>query len=745
VKKIAEIFAVLLIGFIITFYFFGDVIKDINHIYFAQSGDGAKDYYTMIYHIKHDTSYLHSGAMNYPYGDNIFFCGAQPLLTNCIKFFSNNICDISDYAVGIHNISILISLCLTVLIIFLIFRKLSVGFWYSIIVSSAITFLSPQIDRIGGHFSLSYTFFIPLLIYCILQFNQKTSFLKSFFISLFFIVASFTHGYFMVFFTVVLVFFWIYRFYDTKPKNKQEWLHLLIQILIPIILVQTLTIWADNVNDRTAWPWGFLSYRSYPESVFISMSRPYWSFLNRIVTVRNVPWEGIAYVGLVSSIGFFYLFSKAIRKMFLKQFNHIILVTDNVILNILFWASFCLLLFSFGIPFIAKLEFLLEYLGPLRQFRSIGRFTWLFYYVINIIVFYEIWKYSKSKKYFKFFLIIFLGIVIYDSWFNCKSTIYYINNHLPEFDYSIHNKDIDNSLFKEYQTIMPIPYFNNGSENISVNASCPTLLKSYTFSLISGIPLNATNMSRTSISQCINNIQLIKDPYKKYNGLNYYKTEKPILLFVDTTCNLISKDEQNLIKVSKRIGSIYDYQLRKLYIKDITQLISTRETDIINRFNTISNPSTYIFYSYDSLITRISYYGTGALKVNDEGYTKIFSNTLFPLKNHNYKCSFWVYGMTRDIVPRNSMKIALGNARDNWYEVVYITFKDYVVAFDKDWALIEFEFSLKNENDYIKFTIMPLKPDSKEVYIDNLLIRPFNQNIMFKVDSLLFFNNLYFK
>lgn len=79
-----KIIVVILISFITTWYTFRFVFPEINHKYFAQGGDGVKDYFSMLYHIKHDTSYLYSSAMNYPYGENIFYTGAQPFLTNVL-------------------------------------------------------------------------------------------------------------------------------------------------------------------------------------------------------------------------------------------------------------------------------------------------------------------------------------------------------------------------------------------------------------------------------------------------------------------------------------------------------------------------------------------------------------------------------------------------------------------------------------------------------------------------------------
>ena len=84
-----------------------------------------------------------------------------------------------------------------------------------------------------------------------------------------------------------------------------------------------------------------------------------------------------------------FILASLVKKIYRRSWKTLLLVTDNYFLNMVFWASFAALLYSFGLPFILGLEFLVEYLGPLQQIRSIGRFTWLFYFAINLVVFYR--------------------------------------------------------------------------------------------------------------------------------------------------------------------------------------------------------------------------------------------------------------------------------------------------------------------------------------------------------------------
>lgn len=723
-----KIFIVILISFLATWYTFRFVFPEINHKYFAKDGDGIKDYFCMLYHIKHDTSYLYSNVMNYPYGENIFYTGAQPFLTSVLKFLSSIFPQVKKYIIGIHNLSILLSLGLTVIIIFLIFQNLGLPYWYSLFSALGITFLSPQLDRIGGHFSLSYTIFIPLILLMLLKYHERKNILISIFIMIFFIIASFTHGYFFAFYSYIILGYWIFCFISDKRLSiSLKLLNFTIQFVIPIFVFQFLTIIVDRIDDRTTWPWGFLFYKAYPESVFLSMNRPYWKWLDHIVNVRNVEWEGISYIGLVSFIVFVFVCMNFFKNLVKKDIDNILKITDIQLLNLFFWLSLFLLLFSFGIPFVFNLEFLLEYLGPIRQFRGIGRFAWLFFYVFNIISFYLIWNFFKNKKLKVVkFLFIFL-ILFYDAWFNSKSIQYFINNKLPVFDYAYNNNASSFMQVTNYQAIMPIPYFNTGSEAYWHDAACPTILKSYALSLYTGLPLNAVNMSRTSISQCVKNLQLIWEPYKDYPVLKDYDGNKYIMLYVDTTCDKISETEKLLLGQSEYVDTLWGFQIRKITIENIYQLIKFQK-DKLSKIHSY-NQSSYILFTYDSIPNEKSYLGKGSLKIEKGKNTALYREKLLSDKDSSYIISFWVYGMDKDMIPRNVVEVAIGDEQDKWYDVRYYAFKDIIKTFDNGWGLIEFEVNVKNPKDYLSIVVLKPPLGTPTYYIDNFMIR-FGDNVI---------------
>ncbi|MEM9824106.1 MAG: hypothetical protein AAF985_23675, partial [Bacteroidota bacterium] len=129
-----------------------DLIKAPNSHFIGHSMDGYRSYMAALYHIKHDTSYGHYEGMNYPYGDRVDFTDNIPLISNGIKFISQNIVDLSPWTIGIWNSFLLLSILLSGVFMYLIFRELELPLWYALLISVGISFLSPQLYRTYAHY-----------------------------------------------------------------------------------------------------------------------------------------------------------------------------------------------------------------------------------------------------------------------------------------------------------------------------------------------------------------------------------------------------------------------------------------------------------------------------------------------------------------------------------------------------------------------------------------------------------------
>ena len=172
-KNTIVLIAVLGAAILILAAIFGRVIVHPDSYLFSSSGDAVKSYYNFSYYLKYDSGIDHNG-INYPYGDHLQYINSHPLYRQLIKFLDSFLFPLSDHGVGILNLSMIFSLLLAIPFIYLILRKFSLPPWYAAVVSLIILFMSPQLDRLGGHFEMVYAFFIPLFWYLLIRWQEAS-------------------------------------------------------------------------------------------------------------------------------------------------------------------------------------------------------------------------------------------------------------------------------------------------------------------------------------------------------------------------------------------------------------------------------------------------------------------------------------------------------------------------------------------------------------------------------------------
>jgi hypothetical protein len=513
-------------------YFFQHLFEHPNG-FMGVNGDGYKNYSTVEYHVKNDATYMYFEGMNYPYGDHLVFADAQPILANTIKFFSRHLFDVSDHTRAILHSFLLSSLLLCYCFIYLIFRHLNIQEGYASLSAAAIAWLSPQLARWNEHYALGYVFILPLLLYLLLIFQKKRTIFSSIQVGILTFFVAQIHLYYFGILLLFVSLFHLYDFFFTKKQNDNSLVQHIKKNILSSILAYTLQTvlpaiyiifyWlkiGDTVVDRPSVPGGFLTYRALWQGVFISPN----SLLYRIFQWEKPPifslMENVVYFGMAATIGFLILIlNKKIFSNTAKILNHERITEIN--LNAFLFASFPLFLLAFGLPFIfSDWEKYLVFTGSLQQFRGVGRFAWVFFYVINIYVFYK-----TNERY--------VWILILLAW----ADVLYLRHEplqvLPAnfFTKQIQPNDFEQNIdWKKYQAILPLPYFNIGSEQFDINPEGYTLPYTFYFSIEKNIPYIGAQMSRTSFEQAYK-LQRF-GAFQNSEKPNYTKdlNSKPILL-----------------------------------------------------------------------------------------------------------------------------------------------------------------------------------------------------------------------
>ena len=744
---------------------FPKLVTDPNDWVIGDSHDGFRSYAAAYFHVKHDSTYRHYEGMHYPYGDAVGFTDNLPLLANSVKFISNNFVDISDYTGGLLNLLLLSSILLCSLFLFLIFKHFGLPNWYVIPVVIGMTLLSPQLARLDSHYGLAHPFVMPLVFYLSLLFHEKSNLRNSLLIAFVLFLISQIHLYLFaigIFFIGGLMGFKALFRFDRK-EIIFNLIHLSIQVLLPYLAIKLML--NDSIVDRPTKPYGFMAYRSFWENVFLPVDYKIGYWINTYITeIRPMNGEGKSYIGLVGVLFFLKeLFTHLVFLIRKKSYHTIIPDENRFFLKSAFWTSVVLLLFSFGIPFIIKgWEDLPYKLGPIGQFRSIGRFAWIFFYVFNIIAFYALYfQLGKIKKEAlkNFLFALVLGTIFIEGivhFFDVNQMTLLPHPELREHYKKADNPWLDSIDIADYQAIIPLPHFHQGSENFWRFSYGQEMHRSMWASVQTGLPITGAFLGRTSVSQTINVLELVAEPYRSPEIFNDLPNDKAFLVFLhkksyqnigyrfnhllyyispfyeDDEIKLykLTLDDINQGREKKRLKALERYKERELY----------RFGDILSKDSTLN----FVYVDFDNQISS-KFYRNGGFEGIGENKNIIYEGTIPNQKmDQKYVFSIWAY-FGEDLYAKCWLSLREYNSQtgDELQKRDWQMHFD-VRSFDKGWALIDTPFRLVDSTSTIQFSIINNDLEEQKLYFDELQIRPQEAKLYREYENELMLNNRFY-
>ena len=750
--KTIGLFLLIILSCIILYCRFGKILTAEPHQVIQAYGDAFNAYNLVTYHSKYDSTYTVFEGMAYPYGDHVVIASAIPLLSNGLKFLKYIGIDWTDYTVQILHCSMLLSYIVCSIFLYLILVKLNLPIWYAIPIAIALTFMSPQTERLFGHYGLAHLYAIPATIYFLMLFDEKPKWGVSICLFLTVVLTSLIQFYFFAITAFMISGFYFFSFIKEFQSNKinskkgfpkqsffRYAIHFSFHVLLPYFLF---TWWISEyeVPNRPDKPAGYLAYITYWEGLFTSLRMPYYEWINdNIIPIRKVNFEGLAYTGLVAFAVFLYMTYFWLRSLFKQSFfkkltisQHNKLASDydtSDFLRRLFAMSFVLLLLSFGLPFsLPKLDFLLDYAGPLKQFRSVGRFNWIFYFVLNIIAFTYLFSIFQQRK---SLLLIPIMILIYESWqFNHARP--YNMGSVEEFknDSSFEIKTgID---FSKYQALLPLPYFNVGTDNFNAIVHGRIQQKSLALSMETGLPSLASMGNRSSVSRAYKLFQIVSEPYRIPSILKDFKNNKPLLMMVDTNHIHEYPHMINEVKHIKTVGEMSYYEVP---LSSFETRIKNRKTAMQKKLNneplyeidgimTTDSLKTFVYNRFNSLQNNYGYRSDGGLKLDiSKPYTLFRKELDFIKKNDEVVISFWC-NLTQYPTATTFVNFRIYNPENNakiWEFKPQIRYLIPVMD-NNGWCLFELPIKIENTG-ILEISLFNKEMRNKPFFADELLIR----------------------
>lgn len=769
---------VLVVAAILLWLKHGDWIPNANANILKDAPDGYKNYMTTAWHVAHDSSYFHYEGMDYPYGEHVLFTDNQPIFSAAMQWWSRNVSDLRGKTVGLMNLMQVLSMLFGAGVIFLLLRKLHLPVWFAGITGLGILFLSPQNNRFDSHFGLSHTWVIPLLLLLLCRYEERQSKrYQSLMIGILLLVVAQIHFYN---FGVSALFLGLYTAYqvltDFRWKNiAKRFYHLVVMVLVPFALLNVWIHWTDYCPDRPANPYGFTTYIGYWEGIFLPYaSFPMFQWIDQnIIPIRRIDSESQAYIGLVAFAFTLWLVFRRRFRMFEPSWDEAAYHrVHKRYLNGIFAASFALVLFGCGVPFaIPGLEWMADYLGPLRQFRGLGRFTWVYYYVANVLVFYVLWNNSSRSpivqrwsaemkaawekirhgdfKNFSFsnakkWALVLLPLIIlcWEARIFQRNTQVSLSPNLairsiaaPTPDHWLNKVD-----FSKFQALMPLPYYHIGSENIWLDMHYPLYKKMQYTALHTGVPDMGVNMSRSAIGRMVKSMQWSLQPCESPALLGDLPDNRAIALMIapekweDVKLryrHLLSKavlvydgPEMKIMSLVPDSVRVYAQELSAAVVAETTPLNLRPVKDGWKSAN-LDN-GWFLHQNYDDLSgAKYIFQGKGAGTGNLGDTTWICNE---PIPKGEYRLSLWIK-VTEDMGMTHEVKLTQRNLTDgHQIHFRHEGLRFYIVTIVDGWALFDLNFSVYEDNSATQIYLHK-KSVNAQFWFDEVMIKPTNSTV----------------
>jgi hypothetical protein len=188
--------------------------------------------------------------------------------------------------------------------------------------------------------------------------------------------------------------------------------------------------------------------------------------------------------------------------------------------------------------YLSPFFYLHKFTAKVAQFRAFARFSWPFFWAINLLVLsgLDYWFSNNQTRWRGTVVAAFVLL----AWLDTRDTLkFYRHALMPNVLTNAANQPAISALLasvdpKEYQAILPIPYFHVGSEDleVTIDDDAPHSKQAYQLSLRTKLPLLASKMSRTPPVQARALLSLFSDQGPT-PALRRQLQQKPVLVFFD--------------------------------------------------------------------------------------------------------------------------------------------------------------------------------------------------------------------
>jgi hypothetical protein len=570
---------------------------------FSDGGDGLKNYFTSAYYVRHSKGLWFTG-MNYPYGEHPVYTDNQPAWSLLMKLV-NTVVPMDMHVTGILNMLMILSLGVAVLVVYLLLRELRLPAWYAALVSLPIVFLSPQIARFNGHYSLAYVCYLPVFLWLFVRWVRMGggTWKGGVGLLIWIVWTGFTHLYYFFIETAFILAWIVVHLAFQKFRWSAVHSRILLLAVLAGISVYLPVKLTDPVKDRPREAYGMYVFAATPAGTFLPWHGAWERIWKEDYGIKAPDTESRVYIGIAALLIIPLILISAMTGAFRRWRDRDPDTVAEITPGMIAWSGLLVWIMATGWFYMAGGAILIEAFPVLGQFRSLGRLAWMFYFTVNCyaawFVFYKIRSVrSRIGRY----ILIALATLLYSVWIleaheytRVMTYEIYRHNHIfrgdkPFLDLLQSNGNDPG----DFQAILQLPLTIIGTENLPVHRGHWELNKTMQCAWETGLPIVNYNMSRTSVSHALSLLQLLSTPDIDKVRLDDMNT-KPLLLVTSRETHLPA--EQRLIALADSIGHAATLDLYRLDLSafSATAAIPPVQWDTIVTENFEHLPSPHAF------------------------------------------------------------------------------------------------------------------------------------------------------
>ncbi|MCD6012717.1 MAG: hypothetical protein K0Q79_2579 [Flavipsychrobacter sp.] len=727
-------------------------------------GDGAKNSFTYLYHSLYGKGYWFEG-MNYPYGEHIVFTDGQPVIS--VLLASRNGIN-AGTALTVMWWLIGLSYVLSVLYLYKTLLHFKVSPFVSMVFACIIGIFTPQLLRLQGHYALSYTCIIPMLFYWTARYNDAPHWRYCVYFFVTGCIMAFIHPYYaamlLVWVTAYMTGCFIFRKGPLSDTLKHTG-RLFASAILVLAVMGVIMKLTDPVTDRPATPFNTI-YETCTrlKQIVTSVHSPVWKpFVDtkRPYLIAD-GGEGYVYIGMVMIITLGICLVAGVMKS-IKERRLNIIAGRSGFSPVWLFMAFTILLFSMGIPFKWHMERLMQYMGIFKQFRSLGRFSWIFYYIAAVyvvVVLYQFYEHMAARKK----MVVAYGVVALAAGFWAYEASGYVQyarrlskSALYNYDmwFSMHEQNWAGFLKEhqfagtDFQAILMEPFFHTGTEKLWAGNPDWMITLAAKASLQLHLPVMDVMMSRSSWSQAMKQVKIDGGPFADKPVLRDIKSAKPLLMLRFDEYP-INDDQRYLLEAAEYLGHfsqclVYAFYPERLVANDrkhadsieaILTLMSGQDT-IINDHGT-----TYIDHFESGHAAHV--FGNGGIAAIDKDSSVLAVIPMRPAEDSEvYEFSCWFLLDNKDY-RSPYMTLELVNA-DGKKDTAYDALSTKSVDNHGMWFRASRYFTVKNSTREIRYKLTNV-PKPTYLAMDELVLRPAKALVISRApDGSVMVNNHLFK